>query len=332
MNYSDFAGFGSYLIDAEDTLSYHLIDFGTNGQNNWDFSYLQEGGTDSLIIIDPDNNPYIDSFPQANYTVRLVDDDTLSGYLFFDLNTDNFKLLGMGMLQDTTFLSMKNQPYQLIIDLPATYDEADEIVYEYTSIIEVPIDQYSSMKMVEKYYDTLVVNAWGTLDLPDFSDIDVLRDERRTKTYDSTFYQTIADTTLVDSDSSYAVTYTWFTNDENFKFRILEISLDGNFTDKKGIVYDTTLTYTADANIVSLLNETNEYNVKIYPNPAKNYVKITNLPINCKKIEIFTISGKKLREIKVDNKFINISTQNLTTGVYTIKFGETGISEKLIIK
>ena len=73
---------------------------------------------------------------------------------------------------------------------------------------------------------------------------------------------------------------------------------------------------------------------RVFPNPAKNSITIENIlgdPIE--KIEIFNITGQKLREVKVDNSNSKISSsiENLNSGIYLIKVYSNNNTETIKI-
>ncbi len=65
------------------------------------------------------------------------------------------------------------------------------------------------------------------------------------------------------------------------------------------------------------LDEYNLSNLKVYPNPMIDYFKIENLnSIKIKKIELYNISGKKLKEYSISEKY---DINDLSKGVYFVK-------------
>ena len=70
--------------------------------------------------------------------------------------------------------------------------------------------------------------------------------------------------------------------------------------------------------------------VNLYPNPATNILTIdSEIPLT--KVEIYSILGKKVKEINSD--FNSIPTHNLSNGVYHIRMhSENGIATKKMIK
>lgn len=72
--------------------------------------------------------------------------------------------------------------------------------------------------------------------------------------------------------------------------------------------------------------------LSIYPNPVNNgKIYITTKSSMDKKVEIYNVIGKKVLEVVVTSKEVNIS--NLEAGVYIIKVkeGDASATRKLII-
>ncbi len=61
-------------------------------------------------------------------------------------------------------------------------------------------------------------------------------------------------------------------------------------------------------------------NLKIYPNPAKEFVYIENLPSQISMVEVCDITGKTLKTIDL-NQTQNIDVKNLKQGIYFVKAG-----------
>jgi len=78
---------------------------------------------------------------------------------------------------------------------------------------------------------------------------------------------------------------------------------------------------------------TNENNLKIYPNPAKEYVIIENVKENSR-IQLYNIAGVKVMEIIAQNNAPSINVSHLNKGLYIIRIlddNKIGIVRKLII-
>jgi hypothetical protein len=72
--------------------------------------------------------------------------------------------------------------------------------------------------------------------------------------------------------------------------------------------------------------------IKLYPNPVENVLQISNTSdIRINKVEIYTILGKKIQEIKNPKSSLNIS--QLSKGIYLLNvFTEKGKITKKIVK
>ena len=73
-------------------------------------------------------------------------------------------------------------------------------------------------------------------------------------------------------------------------------------------------------------------NLKIYPNPFTNYIKIEGLE-NEFDISLFSIDGKEIMKVSKLNSSQNIDLSKLETGIYNMKIKTTdSIINKTIIK
>ncbi|WP_415329081.1 T9SS type A sorting domain-containing protein [Chryseobacterium sp. MMS23-Vi53] len=116
-------------------------------------------------------------------------------------------------------------------------------------------------------------------------------------------------------------------------------------SDNGYIIAGSTQSFTTDNNddawIIKLNSSTlntseKELSAKltVYPNPAKDFVNLKNIPAESV-VSIIDISGKKLSGQKYNEKNITINTSQLIEGTYIIRVenkGKTVLSEKLIIK
>jgi hypothetical protein len=87
---------------------------------------------------------------------------------------------------------------------------------------------------------------------------------------------------------------------------------------------------------VNLSNKITELQkgIKIYPNPAKDFVNIELPNFENSTCKFYNASGKLLNQIAIDNKKVIISTQNWNKGIYWIKLitNDNIINQKIIIE
>ncbi len=93
---------------------------------------------------------------------------------------------------------------------------------------------------------------------------------------------------------------------------------------------DETTNYSEDCGAVSIDDERLAKGLNLYPNPVTNILTIdSETPLT--KVEIYSILGKKVKEINSDLN--SIPTNNLSNGVYYIRIhSEKGITTKKMIK
>ncbi|MBC8756893.1 T9SS type A sorting domain-containing protein [Kordia sp. YSTF-M3] len=107
--------------------------------------------------------------------------------------------------------------------------------------------------------------------------------------------------------------------------------------DPYGLAVNNTDLYIAESgsNKISKVNITplsvDEYilkpRIQLYPNPATNYIQLSNFPKN-ENYTIYNISGAKIKRSNISNNE-KIDIQNLTNGLYFLKF-DNGITLKFI--
>ena len=121
-----------------------------------------------------------------------------------------------------------------------------------------------------------------------------------------------------------------------FKIKTLPtLNLGDSFSNKANIYFDYNAPIITNNEITFIqdylsVDEFNLSSIKIYPNPTSDYFKIENLSNSTiKTIEIYNISGKKLKEFSVSE---NYEINDLSAGVYFIKIKteRTETNRKLI--
>lgn len=88
-----------------------------------------------------------------------------------------------------------------------------------------------------------------------------------------------------------------------------------------------------DGALISKSQEQPFENLNIYPNPTSgDRVYIASKSASPKNIEVFDVLGKRIMQVTITNKELNVSS--LSPGVYIIKIkeGDVSATRKLIIK
>ena len=77
-----------------------------------------------------------------------------------------------------------------------------------------------------------------------------------------------------------------------------------------------------------------DHSTNIYPNPAKNNITITNRNFIINSVELYNISGQKVRSEIVNSMQTNLNVSGLEKGIYimNIKSNDTSIKRKVVIE
>ncbi len=298
-----------------------------NGEQNWDFSSMPtENVADTMFLINPTEAPEIDSFPAANFVAKIKDlEDTTTLFVYLIKNTDSLVLIGMSQHDTTGMQTIYSwiQEYEFITEFPLTYN-TDELHHSYKQDIIFKWNDTVDFHLISTVTDTLTSDAWGTLTLPEFPAVDVIRLHKKGLKIDS-LYIIINDTssTFMNVDSNYFNTYTWFTNDENIRFKICEYNEDD----------DSTFSFTNAVSVVADFSRIEKANnVKIYPNPVFNVLYINNIPTECEQFEILDYNGKIIKKINVSGSSATFDVSRLPQGIYFLKINNSNISKKFIVE
>jgi hypothetical protein len=103
-------------------------------------------------------------------------------------------------------------------------------------------------------------------------------------------------------------------------------------------VYENEMTSVGALNIIISnwvnINEKEEISLSIYPNPAKDFVKIKAHSSDFKTVKIYNYLGILIDVIEANSDEIEINTSDYNTGIYIIDIQtENGkITKKIIVK
>jgi hypothetical protein len=83
------------------------------------------------------------------------------------------------------------------------------------------------------------------------------------------------------------------------------------------------------------INDNEQMKFRVYPNPAKNELRITNYELRITNVEIFDVFGRKQkaesRKEKGEREVV-VNVSHLAAGVYFLRiYSETGITIKNVV-
>ena len=184
---SDFANFYSPGNNYTDYYDFGVtsIDIGSpGGGNTWDFSNLQKSVTFNSETVAPSSSPMNGEFPEANYTVLLksVNGEGYGAYTYFHLG-EKFETCGMYSIDPGVETISHNDPFGILAELPLTAGASWTQNFEVVTTTNIPPIVMTTTSNITV---TIVVDAWGTLLVPDNSTpVEALRirEDRRMTTH-----------------------------------------------------------------------------------------------------------------------------------------------------
>jgi hypothetical protein len=214
---------------------------------SWNFGSLSIGVAANQSCLNPSGTPYGSSFPAA--TVATNSGSTSYGY--FKINTSEYSLLGTG---SPSYIMIYSDP-QKILTYPFSYGSVlnDNIVASYT---------VGGTAVTRTGASHSNADAWGTLTLPsgNYPNVVRLKLTQALKDSSSLFVAT------------YAITsYLWY--DGTHKTPLLNVyfmaqTVLGNTTYTKAV-------YVADYAAGIPVNNTEDADISLYPNPASKQVTVS---------------------------------------------------------
>ena len=100
-----------------------------------------------------------------------------------------------------------------------------------------------------------------------------------------------------------------------------------SYLEKSEVVIPVTMTVTDVA-----VNELNQIEVKVYPNPATNFVQVSSDQIQ--RVEVYNIMGQLVFEQNYSDSQVTISTTGMAPGTYAVKVTATNgtVTKQVIVK
>lgn len=324
------AGYSTTVHDFDGNAT---VDIGsTGGNNNWDFTTLQENLTYDLKSIDKSDAPHSGEFPGADFvTFQNAANDTgrLNMWSFYSLDSYLGSLGSVGVQsslpEDTTIL--KDNPVRIEIKLPMSYDSSWTQTYTQTiSAGGLQAGQYTVLR-------TVVVDAYGTMTLPGGYSFEALR-------LRETMSVSLPGVPISNSSVSY-----FFISKEG-----AQVTLDGpNNIDlsSSGVVNVENYSWNLPSAKSTAVNNkylTNKPGVfflyQNYPNPFNPSTKISYSLSNSSYVtlNVYNVLGQKVavlvdEEKSAGNYEVTFEAKNLSSGVYFYKLqaGNSVQTEKMIL-
>ncbi len=292
---------GNTYINRSDTA---VTSYGTAGANQtWNFSAWTNDESDTANFVAPGPLNGASNFPSA--TVGSTADDFS---MFMKVSSSLVEVLGF--YADFGFgpMAMKFTPAQKFMTLPATYQTA----FTGTSAYDITVDPgqlgVDSVRLKSVTYTSSIVDGWGTLTTPAYSNLSTLRQfVTETKT-DSTWGLFTGQTmwALLDNSVNTSYTYRWWSNTHSFP--VAEVSFGEGDN-----IYDATYLSSTSVGVNEVAKA--KSNVTLFPNPATDKINIAGVSQESLLL-IFDQNGKMIEQTTLKKNNNSLNTVNYNNGLY----------------
>jgi len=301
-------------------------DNGVSGPDvSWDYSTLAMGALCDYVAMDPMNSPYSDSFPDSDiYFVCTFSDSqgfVVDQHTFYNIDGDILQLAG------NVSISITNPSFDSIFivytdpldwgTFPYSYEETSEDTFEarVTSYIG-----NQTILAIQSGTSTQEVDSYGTLTTPAGTFENTLRVKRIEMAENS-----IPGIPFTSPQETYR--YTWYAENENGVILNLDSIVIKDFNDN---VLSTELTgsyRTMGPTSTSTLS-TEEYELKVFPNPVIDEFTLKYSDLSKYKLYIYTVDGKEvphsITSSTVNSSRVKLSNPTFESGIFFIKLIDKG--------
>jgi hypothetical protein len=291
----------SYVTVNDDSVT----SYGAAGINQtWDFSSWINDYFDTASFVSPSNLSGALFFPTA--TVGINSDG--AGSIFMKNSATAFEILGSHVdLTGNGAVPIIYNPSITFLTFPSTYQTSYNSNSSYTLTFAIADPDIDSVHIKSSTNYTSIIDGWGTISTPAYSNVSAIRQCLIEIGLDSAFVLPTDSSTWVyqaqDIDTSY--TYRWFSNSHTYP--LAEISFSEGDS-----VYFASYLIPNTVGVNELAKNTNS--VSVFPSPASDKVSFKGIDSDAYLI-IFDVNGK-LVEQSLLKKNTTINIANYNNGIY----------------
>lgn len=167
-----------------------------------------------------------------------------------------------------------------------------------------PVD---SVKIKSTLTYSSIIDGWGTITTPAYSNVNAIRQKRTENRVDSTFIR-MGGNWIPQGSPSYdsTIQYQWWTN--TLKYPVAEVSADGN-----NVVDNASYLSSSQVGVIEKNKSGTE--ITIYPNPASDKLFIGGINENSY-IVIFDATGKLMSTSLLKKNYSTINIASYENGMY----------------
>jgi len=302
---SDIPAAGTYFVEVVDTLCVGVSIGNSGTSQTWNLANIGNSFIDTSYWANPASLAGASYFP----TSTLANHSSSGDNSFVKLSSTAFELLGFygdggtGLGTQAAVFT----PSEKYIQIPSTYLTTYSGTYNFemkTPYNQAPLD---SMKITFLVNYTTLVDGYGTVTTPIYSNVACLRQKNIAAATMNTFIHNTLTGWLPSGASPVydtSINYIWLSNTQKNILADIQVIQGGtvikaNYLKSEGILTD--------------INETsyNHIKVEVFPNPASDVININGVQQNTMLV-IFDSNGKLMT-----NKLLNTSKNTLHISDYS---------------
>ncbi len=302
---------GNVAYNGRDTMPDSTIVIGGTGQQNWDFSGLNDDELDTLEFFEAAQLPFASEFPSAN--VGAVVDSNLN--IFFQQNSEHIVTYGSyGSIEYDPFVittAYKFNPPLTSIRFPMQYNDA----FNETAIgkIQLPGSAIGitsdSIRAITTNRRFVSIDAYGELITP-FGTFDALRSTEMEVSYDTIYILTNGFWFPYQGSGPDTITlYSWWSNQNGLGFPLVQLTTKNGVVKEAGFLKSFVSSTKPASQLLKL---------GISPNPASNFINVELPEGQQGRLEVYDMNGKQLQARAVASSQEQLDVQRLLAGSYVL--------------
>lgn len=314
----DIIGYGEFIDRATDTMP--TISHGLGGADQtWNYSTgLTPHLTENFGFGSASWYPGYSEFPDANLgSYNSADGSTV----FINKHTDAIDLLGFygdiaGTGNDEAIVF---DPYERLISFPSTYETEFFNSYTFTLTIDGAAFSVDSVVIESSTDKTSNIDAWGEITTP-LGTFETIRQYTYKATTNVINAYLMGASVFNDTEVIEEHIYSFWTNDANSRFIVLEYTYDPNLDEI------TEATWQTSSPILSV--EENTLSAKhVYPNPASETLFIEFAEDGVYDYEIVDALGRTVKTGEFSDAKNSLSVIDLENGIYSLHLINKGLNQ-----
>lgn len=297
------------------------IDPGVPGPGQtWDFTSLVADEIIGYAYTTPSATPFPDHFPGANLALQST--DTAYSYLYYD--PDVYELQGVVVEAEGEEYVFDYIPDMIVMNFPFGYGNQFSQDYFFEWVFAGTGDSVRIKNYITK---SVEADAFGTVTLP-AGTFNALRASVTQISKDSTWAQVLGNWMLISTTISTTNYYEWYTDDPAVDIMLVSLTYDESWSNLESAEYfrDSFVGIEPAAGITA---------ISVYPNPANEKIYLEGERLSGGTLQIFNMTGEKVREQKLVSGKEEIDIHQLGAGTYLYRVLDRNLNvvyqEKLLV-